>query len=309
MTELAAGAVSSLLVVVRNEALLLGGVRDDVQFIKEEMESMKSFLAHLAQSTPPGREHDEQVRTWMNQVRLLAQDCHNCIDLYLYSGNPDIHRAKGRFRRYLWWVYWFLHKLLAQHRAAVQLRQLKDRARDVGERRLRYGVEVPVKSGSGQSPPTAGRLVTVTASSSARTAASGGYSAAAAAGVDNEEEEDGDDDQLVGATATGSHSGRKAFIYPLTLDDYVKAKLWEWGGTIPLGAGKSLSMVIMAPYTYQNLLALVQEMWVSKGIGYQRMVLVDIPAVHPDIMPLRAKEVLFYIQRELKHAKSQPRPG
>ena len=56
----------------------------------------------------------------------------------MYSGNPDIHRAKGRLRRYLWWVYWFLRKLVAQHRAAVELRQLKDRARDVGERRLRY---------------------------------------------------------------------------------------------------------------------------------------------------------------------------
>jgi hypothetical protein len=252
--------VTSLLVVVRNEALLLGGVRDDVQFIKEEMESMKSFLAHLARSTPPGREHDEQVHTWMNQVRLLAQDCHNCIDLYLYSGNPDIHRAKGRFRRYLWWVYWFLHKLLAQHRAAVQLRQLKDRARDVGERRLTYGVEVPLKSGSVQSPPTAGRLAAATASSSARTAA-------AAAGVDNEEE-DGDDDQLVRATATGGHSGRRAFIHPRTLDDYVKAKLWEWIRKVPLASGKSLSMVIMAPYTYQDLLALV-----PRNLGFAALLL------------------------------------
>ena len=158
MTELAAGAVSSLLVVIRNEALLLGGVQDDVQFIQEEMESMNNFLAHLARSAPPGGEHNEQVRTWMNQVRLLAQDCNDCIGLYLYRGNPDIHRAKGRFQRYLWWVYWSLHKLFAQHRAAIRLRQLKERARDVCERRLRYGVEVLLKSAVvvvGQSHPAA----------------------------------------------------------------------------------------------------------------------------------------------------------
>ncbi|EES14409.2 hypothetical protein SORBI_3007G016200 [Sorghum bicolor] len=276
MTELAAGAVSSLLAVVRNEALLLGGVQDDVQFIKEEMESMKSFLVHLARSTPPGGEHDEQVRTWMTQVRLLAQDCHNCIDLYLYSGNPHIHRAKGRLRRYFWWVYWFLRKLLAQHRAAVQLRQLKDRARDVGERRLRYGVEVPGKSKAGLA-------------AAAATSARGG------AAADNEEEDDGDhDNQLV------STSGSR------TLDDYVKEKLWEWIQGVPPCAGESWSMVVTVapPYTYQDLLSLVEETWV--GYGYQRTVVVDIPAVHPNFLPLRAKEVLFYILRELKNAKSQP---
>ncbi|KAE8788258.1 Disease resistance protein RPM1 [Hordeum vulgare] len=123
MSELAAGAVSSLLSVIRNEALLVGGVRDDVQFIKEEMEIMKSVLAHLARWVPPGGEHDEQVHTWMNQVRLLAQDCNNCIDLYLYRGNPDVHRARGGLRRYLWWATWFLHKLVVQHLAAEQLIQ------------------------------------------------------------------------------------------------------------------------------------------------------------------------------------------
>ncbi|XP_062213972.1 uncharacterized protein LOC133915000 [Phragmites australis] len=293
MAELAAGAVSSLLGVIRNEALLLRGVRDDVQFIKEEMESMKSFLAHLARWAPPGGDHDEQVRTWMNQVRLLAQDCNNCIDLYLYRRNPDIHRTRGGLRRYLWWVSWFLHKLVAQHRAAVHLRQLKDRARDVGERRLRYGVEVPAKSVAGQS-------------SSARAAAPGGYAA-------GDDEEDGDD-QLVVATAT-DHSGPRAFIRPRTLDDYVEAKLLEWYEVFPANAEESMSIVIMAPDTYcDGVLALAHETLVfppggfdDERDGYDRVVMVDVPAVHHYFLPLRAEEVLYYILRELEleHSKSQ----
>uniref|UniRef100_A0A453GDU2 Uncharacterized protein n=1 Tax=Aegilops tauschii subsp. strangulata TaxID=200361 RepID=A0A453GDU2_AEGTS len=298
MAELAAGAVSSLLVVIRSEARLLRGVRDDVQFIKEEMESMKSFLTHLAKSAPPGGEHDEQVRTWMNQVRLLAQDCNNCIDLYLYRGNPDIHRARGGLRGYLWWATWFLHKLVAQHRAAQQLRLLKERARDVGERRMRYGVEVPAKSEKGKSP--------LTAASSSQAAAVGGYAAVG----DDDEEEDGDD-QLVGVMAAVGHSARRAFTEPRTLDDYVKAKLWEWARGVPGGADESLSIVVVAPYTYQDLFAVVQEIWGLRQnreySPYHRIVLVDIPAVHLHFTPLRPKEVLFYILRELKHAKSQPR--
>ncbi|KAF7032472.1 hypothetical protein CFC21_043639 [Triticum aestivum] len=297
MSELAAGAVSSLLVVIRSEALLLRGVRDDVQFIKEEMESMKSFLTHLTRWAPPGGEHDDQVRTWMNQVRLLAQDCNNSIGLYLYRGNPDIRRARGGLRGYLWWATWFFHKLAAQHRAAEELRLLKERARDVGERRLRYGVEVPTMSGKGQSPSRA-------SSSSSWAAAAGGYAAAG----DDEEEEEGDD-QLVGVMAVRGHSARRAFTESRSLDDYAKAKLWKWAEGVPAGAGETLSMVVVAPYKHQDFLALVQEIWVLKrpeDLGYHRIVLVDILALHHDSMPLRPKEVLFYILRELKQAKSNP---
>ncbi|GJN36203.1 hypothetical protein PR202_gb25043 [Eleusine coracana subsp. coracana] len=148
MVEPAVGAVNLLLGVIRSEARLLRGVRADVQFIQEEMESMKSFLAHLSRTAPPTGEHNEQVRTWMDQVRRLAIDCSGCIDVYMYRGNPDIHRARGGLRRYytLLWLPWFLRKMWAQHCAATRLRELKDRARDIADRRSRYGVEIPASS-------------------------------------------------------------------------------------------------------------------------------------------------------------------
>ncbi|CAL4981194.1 unnamed protein product [Urochloa decumbens] len=301
MAELAAGAVTSLLGVIRSEARLLRLVRSDVQFIKEEMESMNSFLAHLARSAPPGGEHDDQVRTWMNQVRLLAQDCNNCIDLYLYRGNPDIHRARGGLRRYLWFVPWFLHKLVAQHRAAVRLRELKDRARDVGERRLRYGVEVPSQSTAGQPAPRVRLMSTVSGVSSSGMASSTPAAAAGhAAAVDDEE--DGDD-QLVVAPVT-DHSGHRG-LFSRTLDDYVKDKLWEWRTGFKPNAGETMSIAIVDPASDLDAYAVVFETAVfhpgyKLNRGYHRAVVIDIPALHPDFLPLRTKEILYYILRELE---------
>jgi hypothetical protein len=236
-------------------------------------------------SAPPGGEHDEQMRTWMTQVRLLTQDCNNCIDLYLYSGNPDIHHAKGRLWCHLWWVYWFLRKMVAQHRAVVQLCQLKDRARDVGERRLRYGVEVPGKSP--YSTATAGKE------------------------EDRDEEDQAVKTQLV--VPITHYYGRRSFFEPRTLDDYVKAKLLEWVYEINLDAVETLSIAIVAPDADKHVLILAHETLVVPFLpptydrnGYGCGILVNIPGVHPDFLPLGPEEVLYYILRELKHSKNRP---
>ncbi|KAM3206962.1 hypothetical protein ACQJBY_062256 [Aegilops geniculata] len=302
MAELASGAVSSLLGVIRNEALLLGRVRHDVQFIREEMESMQSFLTHLSKKAPAGGEHDEQIRTWMNQVRLLAQDSNNCIDMYLYRGNPDLHLARGGLRRYVAWLPWFLHKMVAQHHAAIQLRALRERARDIGERRLRYGVEVPANvAGGEQSPPGAGPMSVVESSSSA-------YGATTS--ITSGDEEEYNDDELVLATTMTGHSGLTgAFFKPRTLEDNVRMKLAQWIEDVArhnTSEDKSIpSIAIVAP-DQQETLAIAKEasdMWGKHG---QCSVLVDIPAVHFYDDALRTQEILYYILRELQSTKSQP---
>ncbi|WVZ95854.1 hypothetical protein U9M48_041565 [Paspalum notatum var. saurae] len=286
MAELASGAVSSLLGVIRNEAALLGGVRGDVQFIKEEMESMNSFLLYLARTVPAdGGEHDEQVRTWMNQVRLLASDCNNCIDLYLYRGNPEIHLPKDRFQRYLRWTPWFLQRMVAQHRAAVKLRELKDRARDVGERRLRYGVEVPANKALAAAAATPSSLP---------------YAIAGAAAADDQDM----DDQVVATAA--DHSGALLGLRVLELEDYFKGKLAEWiqqagqGHIAVAGPGGVPSVAIVAP-EYNSASDVARQVLALTKTHFQYDVLVDIPAVHFNFVPLEPVDVLCYIWRDLSN--------
>ncbi|XBI76116.1 hypothetical protein VPH35_069389 [Triticum aestivum] len=286
MSELA--AVSSLLLrVIRDEALLLGGVRRDVQFIWEEMESMQGFLSHLERTVPTAGEYNEQIIPWKNQVRQLAEDCNYCIDIYMSRGNPEIHHARGGLLSYVWWLPWFVQKMAAQHRAAVQLRELKDRARDIGDRRLRYAAEMPAKG--------------VTLSSSAH---------AATTSVAYEDSEEDDDDQ--GVEVTTMADSRWALLQSSTPEDNIRLQLAKW--MIEDVARRDTSkeklipsIAIVAPYK-KEALAVAKEasaMW-GKGYTRRRSVLVDIPAVHNYSELLRTKDILYYILRVLRPTESNP---
>uniref|UniRef100_A0A0E0RA41 Disease resistance R13L4/SHOC-2-like LRR domain-containing protein n=1 Tax=Oryza rufipogon TaxID=4529 RepID=A0A0E0RA41_ORYRU len=181
--------------------------------------------------------------------------------------------------------------MVAQHRAAIQLRQLKDRARDVGERRLRYGVEIPATTKAAGPDATGG----------------------CAAGDDEEEDEDDREGQFAVATPTlAHHSARWPVFEPPSLDDYVKAKLLEWIGGVPGNAGVTFSIAIVAPDAdNKEVLAIAHETLVAPNKYYRRSIMVNVPAVHLDFLPLRPKEVLYYILRELEReeaAGSQKQP-
>ncbi|CAN6230356.1 unnamed protein product [Urochloa humidicola] len=84
----AQGAVDSLLgrlaSVLMDEAQLLGSVRGDVQFIKDEMESMNGFLLHVAESAADAdADDDHRVLAWRKQVADVASDSQYYVDLYV----------------------------------------------------------------------------------------------------------------------------------------------------------------------------------------------------------------------------------
>ncbi|CAN6373481.1 unnamed protein product [Urochloa humidicola] len=281
MAELASGAVSSLLGLLRNEAVLLGRVGIDVEFIKEEMESMHSFLEHLARTEPPVTGHDEQVRTWMRQVRDLAHDCRNCIDLYLQRGDSAVYRARGGRWRYLWWASWLLQKIIAQHKAAVRLRDLKVRARDVGERRFRYGVEIPEPDKAAPRPLVA------------------------------EEEDDVDMQAAVVADTCSDARPRPPELWDL--EDYCTDKLADWLKPLKSEPNKKErsampSIAIVTPDN-EDARHVANDTWKTVAAHFEQRVSVDLHMVHLYFLPLRPFDILYYILNESAKLQSQQQEG
>ncbi|KAL6653747.1 hypothetical protein ACP70R_008674 [Stipagrostis hirtigluma subsp. patula] len=120
----AQGAVSSLLgrltTILVKDAQLLGGIRRDVEFIRDDMEVMRALLLHLTEA----QHHGRHVRAWTKQVAGLSRDCEGKLGLYIHyvRGGPG-----GNVR----------------HKIATQIRELKVRALDISQRQERYGITLP----------------------------------------------------------------------------------------------------------------------------------------------------------------------
>ncbi|XP_015697980.1 disease resistance protein Pik-2-like isoform X2 [Oryza brachyantha] len=133
------GAVKSLVnklgSLLAQEYTLIAGVRDDIQYINDELASMQAFLSKLTR----GVAHDEQRQDWMKQVREVAYDIEDCIDDvgHRLGGEPRGAGGLLSLRR-----AWYLTATLYERRCiAADIRNLKRRAQHVSERRTRYGVE------------------------------------------------------------------------------------------------------------------------------------------------------------------------
>lgn len=127
------GKLSNLLA---QEYALTRGVRGDIQYISDELASMKAFLLDLAQ-----HDQDNRKKDWMKQIRDLAYDCEDCIDDFAHRLPKDSSNfgSKGFLVTLIYdlWTWW------PRREIASNIVELKVRAQLIAERRIRYGVQNP----------------------------------------------------------------------------------------------------------------------------------------------------------------------
>ncbi|XP_025803740.1 disease resistance protein RPM1-like [Panicum hallii] len=140
------GVLKSAGTAVADEVARLAGVPKEVEFIRNELEMMRSFLK-VASAHPEAAVRNDTVRTWVKQVRDLAYDVEDCLlDFALYADRASSSRAG----------YWLAPgAVAARRRIAARIRDLKARVEELNQRNLRYHVVVgsPAAPRGGEEQP------------------------------------------------------------------------------------------------------------------------------------------------------------
>lgn len=122
--------------LLRQEYIKVQGVRGDIQYICDEIDSMQVFLKRTT------GDKGERQQDWMKQVRELAYDIEDYVD--------DLSSEPRRSRKLLslWRAWYLLTTINTRQTMAKDIRNFKIQVQQIKERQISYGVEILEKGGS-----------------------------------------------------------------------------------------------------------------------------------------------------------------
>ncbi|XBI07646.1 hypothetical protein VPH35_135517 [Triticum aestivum] len=118
--------------LVGEEFRQLRAVGGEVAELRDELATMNALLRMQTEAEDGAVDHF--IREWMKQLRELAYDAEDCVDLYIFRIRCQ---SKDGF---LVWSKRLLATLFPRHRLAGNIRTLRARAVTISERHARYGV-------------------------------------------------------------------------------------------------------------------------------------------------------------------------
>ncbi|KAI8027991.1 Disease resistance protein RPM1 [Camellia lanceoleosa] len=127
--------IGRIVSALESEASLIGGVRDELNQLKLEFASMRSFLEDADKTTV----QTEGEKTWVANVRDLAYEVEDIIDEYMYYMNRQ--KVHGKFKRFLRQIVYAPKNLWVRHRIATKLQKINRMIKSITERNRRYGVD------------------------------------------------------------------------------------------------------------------------------------------------------------------------
>ncbi|CAO2144257.1 unnamed protein product [Urochloa humidicola] len=147
--DVVTGAMATLLpnlgALLAEEYHLQASVRDDIAFLKSELSSMEAALLRLSES-PLDRPPDAQDKLWAREVRELTYDVEDCVEAFLlrlghHAPNNNGGGLQGLLRGFIDRGLSLLKRAKICRDMGVDVREIKRRIVEVGERRVRYKVD------------------------------------------------------------------------------------------------------------------------------------------------------------------------
>ncbi|KAL7217982.1 hypothetical protein ACSBR2_011247 [Camellia fascicularis] len=132
---MAESAVSHLLnnlaPFLQQEANLLIGVREEIEYIRDEFERMTAFL-RVADAM---EDNQPELKVWVKQVREAAYDIGDVLELYMLRLG---HRHGTEFCGFLRKVSCFIKTLKARHQIASKVKRMKSKVEEISKGHKRY---------------------------------------------------------------------------------------------------------------------------------------------------------------------------
>ncbi|XP_059656924.1 putative disease resistance protein At1g50180 [Cornus florida] len=119
--------INQLTPLLLEEAKLLGGIKEDVECIRNELEEMRAFL-RVADAK---EELDPQLQVWVKQVREVAYDTEDVLDEFILR---LAHHHGDGFYGFLRKICCSIKNLKACHRIASEIHKIKSRVENIHQR-------------------------------------------------------------------------------------------------------------------------------------------------------------------------------
>ncbi|KAA8533114.1 hypothetical protein F0562_033353 [Nyssa sinensis] len=132
--------LEKLTTMLAEEAQLLGGIRNGVDELCDDLESMKSFL----QDAEARSETNQGIRTWVKQVTDAAYDTEDVLEVFLLRLSPP--RGSTFFHSFRK-SYHFIKQLRTRHQLALQIQQIKMKIIKSAGARIYTPSQMPSRAG------------------------------------------------------------------------------------------------------------------------------------------------------------------